>query len=208
MFDEAGLAISPISSAVVRFSIGVMLMDSHERNYIKGRGLFFCLIEVVTLLGAPVVSGGFMGLGRGKAGYRHYLKALIEEAEKASGHWIPVALEAVNRYELDYLQTPEETLDFVESTCCDNMKTLLDIFHINIEEASIELALRTCRQGERLTHVHISESNRRMSGKEHLDFKPVCAVFSKFEYAGALSSELEWMPVDEEEAVLDNSEIS
>ena len=50
-------------------------------------------------------------------------------------------IEPLNRYEIDYINTLQEANEFIEQIGCDNVKILADLFHMNIEEKSIEAPL-------------------------------------------------------------------
>lgn len=75
---------------------------------------------------------------------------------------------------------------------CTNVGLMLDVFHMNIEEASIERSLEAA--GERCWHVHIADSNRRYPGAGHLDFDGVFAALERMGYQGYVSAELFPLP--------------
>jgi sugar phosphate isomerase/epimerase len=64
---------------------------------------------------------------------------------------------------------------------------LLDTFHMNIEEASIENSI--CYSGDKIFHVHYADSNRRYPGAGHLNFPSIVASLSSIGYSGYLSGE-------------------
>jgi sugar phosphate isomerase/epimerase len=74
----------------------------------------------------------------------------------------------------------------------DNVGLMLDVFHMNIEDASIEEGLRTA--GDRLWHVHIADSQRRYPGSGHLDFDGIFATLRDMGYRGYVSAELFPLP--------------
>ena len=51
-------------------------------------------------------------------------------------------LEVINRFETHVLNTSEEGVEFVKEVDKDNVKVMLDTFHMNIEEVSIGDAIR------------------------------------------------------------------
>ena len=74
----------------------------------------------------------------------------------------------------------------------DNFGLMLDVFHMNIEDASIEDGLRLA--GDRLWHVHIADSHRRYPGSGHLDFDGVFATLKEMHYQCYVSAELFPLP--------------
>lgn len=51
-------------------------------------------------------------------------------------------MEVINRFETHILNTSEEGVEFVKEVDKDNVKVMLDTFHMNIEEVSIGDAIR------------------------------------------------------------------
>jgi len=82
-------------------------------------------------------------------------------------------------------------LDLIERVGADNFGLLLDTFHMNIEEPSIEESIRTC--GDRIFHFHVADSNRWPPGAGHLDFMSVLETLFETGYDGWVSGE--FMPV-------------
>ena len=76
---------------------------------------------------------------------------------------IEMSLEVVNRFETNILNTAEEGVRYLRDVDCDNVKLLLDTFHMNIEEDNIPDAIRTA--GKALGHLHVGEGNRKVPGK-------------------------------------------
>ena len=69
---------------------------------------------------------------------------------------------------------------------------LADWFHMNIEEVSIESAIRSA--GDQVGHVHLADSNRRAAGLGHIPFAPVVAALRDVGYRGYLSAEVLPLP--------------
>tara|TARA_R110002167_G_scaffold167170_1_gene364312 strand:+ start:753 stop:1646 length:894 start_codon:yes stop_codon:yes gene_type:complete len=73
-----------------------------------------------------------------------------------------VALEPLNRFESDMVNTAEDVLRLVKDINHANAKVLLDGFHMTIEEKNIRKAINTV--GEHLIHVQVSENHRGIPG--------------------------------------------
>ncbi len=123
-------------------------------------------------------------------------EALARLADQAAAYRVRLALEPLNRYETDLLNTVEEALSLIAQVGHPHIGVLLDTFHANIEEASLEAAI--ARAGERLFHVHIADSNRRAPGWGHLDFASVLKALREIRYQGWLSAEVLPQPSLEE----------
>ncbi len=111
---------------------------------------------------------------------------------------VDLAIEPINRYETDLVNTVAAGLALVEKLGLENVGLLLDTFHMNIEEPSIEAGILASRG--RLLHVHVADSNRWYPGAGHIDFRPIIDALDQIGYQGFLSAEILPLP-DAETAV-------
>ncbi|WP_376791728.1 5-keto-L-gluconate epimerase [Thermoflexus sp.] len=116
------------------------------------------------------------------------LEALARLAELAAARGVRLVLEPLNRLETDLVNTVEEALLVIRRVGYPNLGVLLDTFHANLEEASLEAAI--ARAGDRLFHVHIADSNRRAPGWGRLDFDSILKALREVHYRGWLSAEV------------------
>ena len=103
---------------------------------------------------------------------------------------VRLALEPLNRYESDIVNNAEEGLALVEEVGHKSLGLLLDTFHMNIEEAQYDTAIRSAARAGRLFHIHLGDSNRLAPGQGHLDFPTILASLRAVDYRGYLSAEL------------------
>ena len=82
-----------------------------------------------------------------------------------------MVIEPLNRYEINFLNTIKEALEFLSSLGDDNIGILADSFHMNIEEANFYQSI--IETGDRLWHFHIADSNRWAPGFGHIDFESI-----------------------------------
>jgi sugar phosphate isomerase/epimerase len=106
------------------------------------------------------------------------------EAAKAG---VKIAMEPLNRYETPLVNTTAEGLEVLEKVGAENLGLLLDTFHMNIEEPSIEESIRTC--GDQIFHFHVADSNRWYPGAGHLDFQSILDTLYATGYTGFVSGE-------------------
>lgn len=100
---------------------------------------------------------------------------------------INIGLEILNRFESHILNTAEEGLAFVRQVGLDNVKIMLDTFHMNIEEVSIGQAIRTA--GKHLGHFHTGECNRMVPGKGRMPWREIGEALREVDYQGAVVME-------------------
>ena len=118
------------------------------------------------------------------------MEGLRRLAQHAAGRNVPLIYEPLNRYETNLINRLADGVALLERVGMTNVKLLADLFHMNIEEASIADAIRGA--GAHIGHVHFADSNRRPVGNGHTDMKEVVAAlrdilltveFSRFQAA-------------------------
>ena len=154
-------------------------------------------IELGQYLGSMAVIGSIKGrLGNdleGRAARLSLIRGCIEECVRAAQEMGAVLLvEAINRYETDYLNTVDEAMGLVQHIGSPNLKLLVDTFHMNIEEVDIAASLR--HAGGLIGHVHLADTNRQTPGHGHLDIPGVLSALQDAGYRGYLSFEVLPLP--------------
>ncbi len=96
-------------------------------------------------------------------------------------------LEPLNRYEASFLNRVEQAVDLARRVGQPRVAALADLFHMNIEEASLAAPLRAA--GATLGHVHVADNNRLQPGAGCLDFGAPFAALKAIGYGGYLGIE-------------------
>jgi sugar phosphate isomerase/epimerase len=120
------------------------------------------------------------------------VEALRDCCAAARPHGVRIALEPICRYETTLVNNAVQGMEVLERIGADNMGLLLDTFHMNIEDAVIEEAIRLC--GDRIFHFHVADSNRWYPGAGHLDFRSILAALYATGYQGYVSGEFMPLP--------------
>lgn len=115
------------------------------------------------------------------------LSSMREAIKTAEDYGITYCLEVVNRFEHYLINTAAEGVSFCEEVGSPNIKLLLDVFHMNIEEDSMEGAIITA--GDRLGHFHIGETNRKAPGKGRMPWDEIMGALRKIGYQGSIVME-------------------
>ncbi|MFQ5750990.1 MAG: 5-keto-L-gluconate epimerase [bacterium] len=157
---------------------------------IKAQIDFACNFNAQVILG--LIRGKVSANLSLKQSHNWLLAALKECATYASLKDLKLAMEPLNRYETNLVTTVKEGIELIEEVGADNLGLLLDTFHMNIEEPSIEESIREAK--ERLFHFHVADSNRWYPSAGHVDFKRVIATLNEIEYDGYLSAEILPLP--------------
>jgi sugar phosphate isomerase/epimerase len=148
-------------------------------------------VPLAARFGAVIIIGLIRGIVKPGVDPARAIDWLVEALRTCSAaarpHNIRLALEPINRYETTLINTAAQGLELIKRVEADNFGLLLDTFHMNIEEADIEMSIRQC--GPRIFHFHVSDSNRWYPGAGHLDFKDILNTLFTTGYPGWVSGE-------------------
>jgi len=146
-------------------------------------------VDIAAGVGAEVVSGP-MYSATGKtnllspeektAQWNFAVENMKIVAEYAKQKDIKLAVEPLNRFETDFINTVEQGMELLERIGFDNVGLLLDTFHMNIEEENIRDAI--CKAGDRLFSFHACANDRGTPGRDHIDWVPIKRAFRKIGY--------------------------
>ena len=117
-----------------------------------------------------------------KAERKQSIKSMREAADHASGCGVMLGLETVNRFEQYLINDAAEAVELVKDIKKDNVKVMLDSFHMNIEEDSFYDAI--IKTGSSLGHFHIGETNRKVPGKGKTPWKEIGKALIDISYKG------------------------
>ena len=105
-------------------------------------------------------------------------------AEYAKSYGIMLAIEPLNRFETDLINTVKQGDALIDRIGMDNIGLLLDTFHMNIEEKSISGAIRNAKS--RIVDFHSSASDRGTPGQDNLDWLVIAEALKDVGYDGNL----------------------
>jgi sugar phosphate isomerase/epimerase len=194
--DSAGLEVPQVVTGELFGADGLCLVTADMDLYRRAEKRVRSVIDLAAFLGAMVNIGRLRGRLDSLAGAPDAWKTAVERmrgvGEYARDQGVKITLEPINRYETDFLMTAAEGMRFIEEMGCENVGLMLDLFHMNIEEDSIEAGL--CRAGKALWHVHIADSNRNYPGSGHMAYASIFQTLREMDYAGYVSAELRPLP--------------
>lgn len=115
------------------------------------------------------------------------VESLQELAPYAAANNIILVQEPLNRYESCIINNGKQAREFVEKVNHPSVKTMLDTFHMNIEETSFEEAFRDA--GDALAHIHVADTNRQGIGEGRLAWEKFAEIIKKNNYGGTITLE-------------------
>lgn len=120
------------------------------------------------------------------------VKNVRDVAIAAQDYGIEFLIECLNRYEGYLTNTVNEGLLFCQNVEEENVKLLLDTFHMNIEEDSFYKAIVVA--GSYMGRLHVGEANRKVPGKGHIPWREIGDALEKISYQGDVVMEPFVMP--------------
>lgn len=101
---------------------------------------------------------------------------------------IILGMEILNRHEGYLLNTAAEGVAYVDAVGADNVKIMLDTYHMSMEEDSFVDAILTA--GHRLGHLHVGENNRKLPGQgTMIPWEEIGEALHKVNYDGTVVME-------------------
>lgn len=192
LLEKHSLEIPMVSSGQV-FAQGGLCFSSPDRAVrseavarIKG------LVDVAVQFRAMVNIGRVRGPAEPGAGYadseKRFLDSLDEVALYALPKGVVIAVEPVNRYEINFINRIDQAAAILRKLDRPNVKIMPDVFHMNIEDSSIEGALVEFIKD--IAYIHFADSNRLAPGMGHLNFPNIVHVLKALNYQGWVTAEI------------------
>ena len=107
--------------------------------------------------------------------------------EIASQYHCALAIEPINRFETDLVNTSADVCKLVQEINHPSAKISLDSFHMNIEEKNPMDAI--LQAGNNLIHMQISENHRGIPGSGITPWNDYVLGLNKINYKGMISLE-------------------
>lgn len=156
-------------------------------DYMKG------LLDIMPVFGSPVLVGPlYSTVGRAeprdddeyKRQWDVVVKNLALLSSYAGDRNIKLAIEPLNRYETDFINTCSQAVKLVNDIGHNAAGLLLDTYHMNIEEKNSAAALRAA--GNKLFHFHACGCDRGTPGNDHINWNDITAAIKEIKYDGSV----------------------
>jgi len=194
---EAGLVVSAIGSGAVALTSGLTLLNDNPEKAARAQARLVELINFADSVAAPIVTVGSL---RGRLGcqrassYGDLVQIMQRMAEAAARCNVRLAIEPLNRYESNVINTVEQGMAFIHDVGHPALGLVVDTYHVNIEECSWTSPFRQAMAAGRLFHVHVGDNNRLSPGSGLIDFASILRTLKELGYQGYLSAELLALP--------------
>jgi D-psicose/D-tagatose/L-ribulose 3-epimerase len=192
LIDDAGLGIG-----MCGYIAGDRDITSSDARVVeKGLAYFASAAKTAETLGVHMFCGPLYAvLFRGRwlsaadraAEWDRGVAGLKKAGAICGDHGLTIALEPLNRFETDFINTAPDAVRLVEAVASPHVKIHLDTFHMNIEEKSFGEAIRCA--GRHLVHFHCCGNDRGAPGSEHVPWQEVAAALKAVNYEGVVAIE-------------------
>jgi D-psicose/D-tagatose/L-ribulose 3-epimerase len=153
-------------------------------------------LEIASELGAGFVAGPmYSAVGKARlvapeqrqVEWDRAVTNLRKVCRRAGEFGLVLAIETLNRFETDLINTSEDLMRLIGDINEPQAKAVLDGFHLNIEEPDLESAIR--RVGDKLIHVQVSENYRGTPGTGQTNWAAWKRGLEAIDYRGTISIE-------------------
>jgi D-psicose/D-tagatose/L-ribulose 3-epimerase len=152
------------------------------------------IVRQSAILGADVLCGPFhqalgvfSGTGPTEEEFKHAAEVHHAVADEAQRQGVVLAIESLNRFECYFLNTMAAAAAYVRRVDHPNFKALFDTFHANIEEENLTKAFS--ENAAEIAHIHVSNNDRGVPGRGHIDFQAIFRAIKSSGYDGWLTIE-------------------
>jgi D-psicose/D-tagatose/L-ribulose 3-epimerase len=191
---DAGVARDAVADSGLLASASLGLSEATDISsedagvVAAGEALLRRAVEVVHTMGGAQLCGVLYSAMRkyqapaSEKGLAHSREVIARVAEYGAAAGVSLALEVVNRYETNVLNTGRQALAYLDAVGRDDVAVHLDTYHMNIEESDLMQPVLDC--ADRLGYVHIGESHRGYLGTGSVDFDTFFKALGRAGYAG------------------------
>lgn len=149
------------------------------------------LIDIAVNVGSKVVCGP-MYSRTGRTGVHsdeerdaqltQIASALRPLCQKAHAEGLILAIEPLNRFETDCINTVEQAVGLIDRVGEPALKVHIDTFHMNIEEIDSSAVIRD--MAGHIGHVHASASHRGLLGRDQVNWTGILTALYETGYNG------------------------
>ena len=127
------------------------------------------MVDFCVAIGADIVAGPiYSSVGKARQQtpeeielkWKYGVENMKVIADYGAKKGISIAVEPLNRFETDFINTVEQGVDFIHRIGYDNVGFLLDTFHMGIEENGVPAAIRLAGKECRIMDFHMCANFR------------------------------------------------
>jgi len=191
LFADGGIEINTYL-AIFLAEKDVKLSEINDVKRQRDIDLYKTEIDNAKKIGANSIALGFI---RGEIGELDSFQACSDRlasslevvGQHAQERGIIIGLEPINRYELNFINSTMEAVQFMKKYDPPGVALLLDAFHMNIEDLDLYESIRVAAR--MISNFHAPGSSRLATGSGHLDYDMIISTLNEIGYDGYLTLE-------------------
>lgn len=121
--------------------------------------------------------------------------AFEDVTDYAAARGVSMIIEPVAQIYCNNVNSTQDGIEVVRRVGRGNFRLMADLFHMNLEDKSMEESFREATSY--LTHIHVCDSNRLAPGRGNFDFKRIIEIIKKIGYKGYISAEVFQLPAQD-----------
>ena len=192
LIDKYNLKIPVVSTGQVFADLKLWFTSPDTEVRRRSVEVFKGIVDIAAQFGAMVNIGrvrGFIAEGEtAEITEKRFKEVIIQILNYASKSKVKLILEPVNRYEINFINNLDEGVDLIKKLGIKGLGLMPDLFHMNIEDQSIEGNLK--KYIDYIDYIHFADSNRLAPGWGHLDFGSIIKALNDVNYNGWVSVEI------------------
>ncbi|MRG45281.1 TIM barrel protein [Chitinophaga sp. SYP-B3965] len=185
--DDNGLVCGSICAAMGsgRDLRGIPPEQETALSYLKS------VMDVMPTLGCGMLAGPlYSSVGRAgvetSEAYAQQWELVVKHLTTLSAYagqaGLKLAIEPLNRYETDFINTADRALQMIDAVGSTALLLHLDTYHMNIEEKDPVKAI--LQAGDRLGHFHACGSDRGTPGRDQINWRKINSALQITGYTG------------------------
>jgi 5-keto-L-gluconate epimerase len=201
--DKYGVKFSAIATGMEFTINGLSLIDDDSKKRKEAVDRLKEHIDLCQILNCLLIIGIMRSNIRDFDQYSIYEKYLLDNLNELSDYAekknVIIVFESITRYINNYLNTVQETTDFLKKINKKNLLMHIDTHSMNIEDVNLAESVKYC--ADTLGYVHYSDSNRMYPGAGHVNFRELSEVLKEIDYKGYIG--IECLPLPDEDSCCD-----
>jgi sugar phosphate isomerase/epimerase len=189
ILGNTGLAVAAVGTGQVLAEDN--LYFAHDDAAVRGEAVarVASAIDFAAELQSQVNIGKIRGDIQGSEKKAAWMDGAFRELEAhARSKGVMMTIEPQHRFGCDNLNTTRQALDWLRMMNLPNLKLMLDVFHMQIEDA--DTAASFVEAADMFIHVHFADTNRGAPGTGSIDFSQVLKILKALRYERFITMEI------------------
>ncbi len=194
LLDEFNLTLSQVCTGHVWGEDKLGLVDQKAELSPAGMARMKEIVDFTAVCfepGIPVNIGRSRGPGdpaQSEKSLAAYEAAFRELADYALPKKVRLTLEPITATVAPFIITTQDGIEMCRRVNRPNFGLMLDVYHMNIEDADIYQSFREAK--DYCWHIHVCDNNRKWPGSAHLDFEKIISTLNEIGYDAFVGTEM------------------